>query len=41
METMDTKEPQADFTELPVITVHKRNIDKYKQKIVEDIQVKH
>ena len=36
---MDTKESTADFTELPVITVHKKNIDKYKQKIVEDIQV--
>ena len=36
---MDTKESRADFTDLPVITVHKKNIDKYKQKIVEDIQV--
>ena len=36
---MDTKETRADFTELPVITVHKRNIDKYKDKIVQDIQV--
>ena len=37
---MDTKETKADFTDLPVITVHKRNIDKYKQKLVQDIQVK-
>ena len=35
----EAKESQADFTFLPVITVHKRNIAKYKQKLVHDIQV--
>ena len=38
---MDTKESKADFTHLPVITVHKRNIVKYKHKLVQDIQVKY
>ena len=36
---MSGKEARADFTEIPVITVHKKNIDKYKSKILDDIQV--
>ena len=36
---MSAKDARADFTEIPVITVHKKNIDKYKSKIIDDIQV--
>ena len=40
METTESK-AAAEFTDLPVVTVHKRNIDKYQHKIVQDIQVNH
>ena len=36
---MSSKEARADFNEIPVITVHKKNLDKYKQRIVDDIKV--
>ena len=39
MENMSRKEARADFTEVPVITVHKKNLDKYKAQIVDDIKV--
>lgn len=38
-ENMTESKATAEFTDLPVVTVHKRNIDKYKPKIVQDIQV--
>ena len=40
MERTESK-ATAEFTDLPVVTVHKRNIDKYKHQIVQDIQVNH
>ena len=36
---MNSKQAKADFTEIPIITVHKKNLVKYKSRIVDDIKV--
>merc|ERR1719150_2829771 len=35
---MNSKQAKADFTEIPIITVHKKNLVKYKSRIVDDIK---